>query len=86
MCGISVLNILVLIKVMNKPEKVASPSNLDYDSMTKWFGAPFVLFCAWRSFFPIETMERIVYIDNFWLSNLFLGRIAATICEVCFVM
>ena len=85
MCSISTVNILLYVKILRKPDKVASPSNLDYDYLAKWLGAPFIIQCAFRSFFPVIMIDRIVYIDH-WLSSIFLGRLVSTICEISFIL
>lgn len=43
----------------------------------------YVFVCAYRSIFPRVDLERLVVVDS-TLSNIFLGRTAATIAEICF--
>ncbi len=43
----------------------------------------YVFVCAYRSIFPRVDLERLVVVDS-TLSNIFLGRSAATIAEICF--
>ena len=41
--------------------------------------------CAFRSFYPRIDLERTVMVDH-WLSNIVLGRSAATVAEMCFTV
>ena len=43
----------------------------------------YVFVCAYRSLFPRVDLERLVVVDS-TLSNIFLGRSAATVAEICF--
>jgi hypothetical protein len=43
----------------------------------------YVFVCAYRSIFPRVDLERLVVVDS-TLSNIFLGRSAATVAEICF--
>jgi hypothetical protein len=43
----------------------------------------YVFVCAYRSIFPRVDLERLVLVDSTF-SNIFLGRSAATIAEICF--
>ena len=40
--------------------------------------------CAFRSFLPRIDLERISLVDS-WLSNMFIGRSAATVAEIAFI-
>lgn len=44
-----------------------------------------VLVCAYRSVLPRVDLERQVVVDT-CLSNIFLGRAAATVAEICFAI
>jgi hypothetical protein len=45
----------------------------------------YVLVCAYRSVLPRVDLERLVVV-NTRLSNIFLGRAAATVAEICFAL
>jgi hypothetical protein len=45
----------------------------------------YVLVCAYRSVLPRVDLERLVVVDT-CLSNIFLGRAAATVAEICFAI
>ena len=45
----------------------------------------YVLLCAYRSYFPRVDLERVCLVDSWW-SNVFLGRSAASIAELCFIV
>lgn len=45
----------------------------------------YVLVCAYRSVLPRVDLERLVVVDT-GLSSIFLGRVAATVAEICFAL
>ena len=45
--------------------------------------AGYVLGCAYRSFFPVYDVQRLVMVDS-WQSSVLVGRSVATIAELCF--
>jgi hypothetical protein len=47
--------------------------------------AAYVFGCAFRSFLPRADVQRICLFDT-WLSSIMVGRIVATVAEVCFVV
>ena len=46
--------------------------------------AGYVLGCAWRSWWPVYDVPRLVMVDSFW-SSVVVGRSVATVAELCFV-
>lgn len=46
--------------------------------------AGYVIGCAWRSWWPVYDVPRIVMVDSFW-SSVVVGRSVATVAELCFV-
>jgi hypothetical protein len=46
--------------------------------------AGYVLGCAYRSWWPVYDIPRLVVVDS-WLSSIVLGRSVATVAELCFV-
>src|SRR5712671_2040603 len=47
--------------------------------------AAYVFGCAFRSFLPRADVQRICLFDT-WLSSIFVGRSAATLAEICFII
>lgn len=45
--------------------------------------AGYVFGCAYRSFFPVFDVQRLVLVDS-WLSSVLVGRSVATVAELCF--
>ena len=50
-----------------------------------WCSGIYVLVCAFRSFLPRIDLERICLVDSVF-SNMFIGRSAATIAELAFII
>lgn len=48
-----------------------------------WLSAGYVFGCAWRSWFPVYDVPRLVVADG-WASSIFVGRSVATLAELCF--
>ena len=59
------------------------PRDNPYCAIQLALSGVYVFVCAYRSIFPRIDLERLVVIDS-TLSNIFLGRTAATIAEICF--
>src|SRR5688572_17615985 len=47
--------------------------------------AAYVFGCAFRSFLPRADVQRICLFDT-WLSSVVVGRLVATVAEICFVV
>jgi len=47
--------------------------------------AVYVLGCAYRSWWPVFDIPRIVMVDS-WMSSVIVGRSVATVAELCFVV
>lgn len=62
----------------------ASP-HTPYAAAQLWLSGVYVAVCGFRSFFPRVDLERVCVWDT-WLSAILLGRIVATIAEVCFAL
>lgn len=48
-----------------------------------WLSAGYVFGCAWRSWFPVFDVPRMVIVDA-WHSSIVVGRSVATVAELCF--
>lgn len=48
-----------------------------------WLSAGYVFGCAWRSWFPVCDVPRLVVVDG-WASSILVGRSVATVAELCF--
>jgi hypothetical protein len=59
------------------------PRDNPYCAIQLVLSGVYVFVCAYRSIFPRIDLERLVVVDS-TLSNIFLGRTAATIAEICF--
>ncbi|MBI5716059.1 MAG: hypothetical protein HZC37_00020 [Burkholderiales bacterium] len=46
--------------------------------------AGYVFGCAWRSWWPVYDIPRVVMVDA-WMSSVVVGRSVATVAELCFV-
>ena len=46
---------------------------------------PFILQCAWRSYYPEIYNKRVTFWDS-WLCSAFIGRMLATYGEVTFMI
>lgn len=58
------------------------------NAYTNWhlaLSGVYVLVCACRSVLPRVDLERLVLVNSF-LSSIFLGRVAATVAEICFAI
>src|ERR1700743_3820576 len=47
-------------------------------------GGVYVVWCAYRSVFPVFDVPRQCLVDS-WLSSVLIGRFVATCAELCFV-
>ena len=80
-----VLNIYLVYSLIMRHDKpnASSKSTAAYDNTMKWLAVPYVFMTIWRSFWPAMYNERATYWDN-WMSSVFLGRLLATIGEICY--
>jgi hypothetical protein len=62
-----------------------SPGANAYSNGHLALSAVYVLVCAYRSVLPRVDLERLVLVDSF-LSSIILGRVAATVAEICFAV
>ncbi|MBL8347555.1 MAG: hypothetical protein JNN03_19120 [Rubrivivax sp.] len=68
--------------------KGASPSPPEMPSLRRTLlllSAGYVFGCAYRSFWPVYDIPRVVMVDT-WMSSVLVGRSVATVAELCFVM
>lgn len=68
--------------------KGASPSPPEMPSLRRTLlllSAGYVFGCAFRSFWPVYDIPRVVMVDT-WMSSVLVGRSVATVAELCFVM
>lgn len=68
-----------------KKQDASNKSTRNYDNMMKWLALPYVVQCAWRSFWPEVYNDRFVYWDV-WMSSIFIGRMLATIGEITWII
>lgn len=84
--SIAVFNILVWIHtytiVMRSTNNI-STSLATYQQSHLMLSCIYVFVCAYRSFYPRVELERYCLFDS-WASSMFLGRLAATVAELCF--
>ena len=83
LCVVSVFNILVYFWILMRQDKVGK-ADRDYVFWMKALAGPYVLQCAWRSFWPELYNQRIVFWDT-PLNSCFIGRGLATIGEVTWI-
>ena len=83
LCAVSVFNIIVYIKILMTKENVKK-EDYNYVYWMKVLAFPYVLQCAWRSFFPELYNQRITFWDT-PLNSCFIGRGLATIGEVTWI-
>src|SRR5581483_9136923 len=77
---VSAANILVWFLLYRRLQE--SPSHASVELMLL-LSAGYVFGCAFRSFLPRADVQRIC-LFNTWLSSVTLGRMVATVAEVCF--
>lgn len=86
LCGISVVNVLLW-----GASTLVLRSRIGFLPLGRWsathwhvvMSAAYVLGCAYRSFFPVFDVQRLVLVDS-WLSSVVVGRSVATLAELCF--
>ena len=85
---VSVCNILWYARMVMKSKIKCCDTTRStgyYDSIMMWLACPYVIACAWRSFWPNCYNERIVYWDV-WMSSVFISRAFATVAEVAWIV
>ena len=78
--AVSVLNIGLWVAVAATVDL-----SLPYRGAHLALAGVYTFVCAFRSFYPRIDLERTVMVDH-WLSNIVLGRSAATVAEMCFTV
>jgi len=78
LCAFAVLNVALWAAVQYF-HRVESP----YGQWHLYLSGVYVAVCAYRSVLPRIDLERLVVVDS-RLSSIFLGRLAATVAEICF--
>ena len=81
----SVCNIIAYISVLNMPYSSKHRAIRRYEDKMRWLAFPYVLQCAWRSFWPEVYNTRVVFWDTI-LNSCFIGRMLATIGEVTWII
>jgi len=77
--ALGVVNICLWLSIWYFGPAAAEP----YYALQITLSGVYVFVCAYRSLFPRIDLERLVVVDS-GLSNIFLGRSAATVAEICF--
>jgi hypothetical protein len=86
LCLVSVVNIGAYLTIVMNTGEVRGPKDVArYVWWMQALCAPYVLQCAWRSFWPEIYNNRIVFWDTS-LNSIFIGRGLATIGEVTWIM
>ncbi len=80
LCALAALNVCLWLVVWH-----IGPASAAYGGLQLVLSGVYVLVCAYRSVLPRVDLERLVVVDT-RLSNIFLGRAAATIGETCFAL
>ncbi|MGQ3002444.1 MAG: hypothetical protein ACT6UH_22065 [Hydrogenophaga sp.] len=80
MCALATLNVCLWLAVW-----YLAPVAGFHGGLQLTLSGVYVLVCAYRSVFPRVDLERLVVVDT-RLSNIFLGRAAATVAEICFAI
>jgi hypothetical protein len=80
LCAVSIFNIMIWVWVLSQQSTLGLVT-----SMQAGLSAVYVAVCAFRSFYLRIDLERICLYDT-PLSSIFLGRICATVAEICFSM
>jgi hypothetical protein len=78
LCVLGITNIILWLAIW-----YFGPLSNPYCAMQVALSGVYVFVCAYRSIFPRVDLERLVLVDSTF-SNIFLGRSAATIAEICF--
>ena len=87
LCASAVLNGFLLIWSARRLARRAAqvPELLASRGVQLWLSAGYVLGCGFRSIFPMVDVPRICLHDT-WISRIAVGRVVATIAELCFAM
>ena len=80
----SVVNIVVYLHILNRPYTSKHKAICRYEDKMRWLTLPYVVQCAWRSFWPEVYNTRVVFWDTLF-NSCFIGRMLATIGEVTWV-
>jgi hypothetical protein len=80
LCALAVLNSCLWLSVL-----LYGPITGFRGELQLALSGVYVLVCAYRSVLPRVDLERLVVVDTH-LSSIFLGRVAATIAEICFAL
>ena len=86
LCSVSAVNVLAWVASTQFLRYRCGSLRMGTWSTLHWhmvLSAGYVLGCAYRSFFPVYDVQRIVMVDS-WLSSVVVGRSVATIAELCF--
>lgn len=78
LCALAIVNVSAWIVVFRHGPRADS-----YGTWQLALSAVYVVVCAYRSVLPRVDLERLVVFDT-TLSSIALGRLAATIAEICF--
>lgn len=82
---VAFFNLCFIVNLLTTESKQSrSKSTAEFDSIMKGLCVPYVVMTSWRSFFPNEYADRLCLFDN-WMSSAFVGRLLATIGEICFI-
>merc|ERR1712048_1270796 len=84
MCVVATLNIILYIIVAKTREFDEDPSMRAYQKRARALAAPYVLVCAYRTFFPNNYLSRSVWWDAF-ASSILLSRMMSTVSELCWI-
>lgn len=93
MCAVSIFNIVVYLYLLLKSGSKATKARktvkvmgctVDYETIMTHLTLPFVVQCAYRSFFPAIYNERVVFFDTPY-NCAFICRALAHIGEVCWI-
>jgi hypothetical protein len=80
LCALALLNVCLWLAVWQ-----VGPVSGVHGGLQLALSGVYVLVCAYRSVLPRVDLERLVVIDT-RLSSIFLGRVAATVAEICFAI
>lgn len=80
LCAVAVLNVCLWLAVWH-----FGPTHGVNGGLQLALSGIYVLVCAYRSVLPRVDLERLVVVDT-RLSSIFLGRVAATVAEICFAL
>jgi hypothetical protein len=78
--AVAVLNIVLWVSLARFP-----PLRTRYAETQLLLSGVYVGVCGFRSIFPRVDLERVCLWDT-WLSAILLGRVVATVAEVCFAL